>query len=164
MTHAAVTDAYVRFGHLVHRRCRRILRDDAAAEDTTQEVFLRLWRYGDAFVVAASKLSWLYRVADRCCFDRFARRSERALLPLEEADEPVSDSSPESALVDSEAALRVLARFDERVQQAIVLRYIDEMTHEEIAQAVGWSRQTVIKKLSQVERLARSEREEAAHA
>src|SRR5262245_35863165 len=69
MTHEEIEHAYRQYGHLVLRRCQRILRGAPAAEDVLQEVFVRLWRYGDAYRAAESKLPWLYRVADRCCFD-----------------------------------------------------------------------------------------------
>ena len=89
MTEEEVADAYRRYGSLVLRRCRRILRDDAAGEDALQEVFVRLMRYGDAFHQAESKVLWLYRVADRCCFDLLARRGARAeASTLEHAPEP----------------------------------------------------------------------------
>src|SRR5262252_3991385 len=129
MTEEEVADAYRRYGSLVLRRCRRILRDDAAGEDALQEVFVRLMRYGHAFHKAESKVLWLYRVADRCCFDLLARRGA-------------------PALEDREVILRFLASFDERLKQVAVLHYLDEMTQEEIAAATGWSRQTIFKKLA----------------
>ena len=67
MTREDLADLYRRFGPLVLNRCRRVLRDDAAAEDVLQDVFLRIWRYQDSFARADSKVAWLYRVADRRC-------------------------------------------------------------------------------------------------
>ncbi len=152
MTHAEVNEAYERYGPLVHRRCLRILREKTAAEDTLQEVYIRLWRYGDSFREATSKIAWLYRVADNCCFDRLGRRG--FVSTTETAPENYSDtdqSGAEGKLDDRELVLRILRLFEARVRQVVVLRYLDEMTHEEIAQETGWSRQTVIKKLAMVE-------------
>ena len=147
MTEEEVADAYRRYGSLVLRRCRRILRDDAAGEDALQEVFVRLMRYGDAFHQAESKVLWLYRVADRCCFDLLARRGARAeASTLERAPEPAHRGP--GALEDREVILRVLASFDDRLKKVAVLHYLDEMTQEEIAAATGWSRQTIFKKLA----------------
>ena len=108
MTDEEVADAYRRYGSLVLRRCRRILRDDAAGEDALQEVFVRLMRYGHAFHQAESKVLWLYRVADRCCFDLLARRGARAeASTLEHAPEPAHRGT--GALEDREVILRFLA-------------------------------------------------------
>jgi len=147
MTHEEVAEAYRRYGSLVLRRCRRILRDDAAGEDMLQEVFVRLLKYGNAFLRAESKVLWLYRVADRCCFDLLARRGSRGELQWrDEAPRLATAGQPE--VEDRDVVMRFLSTFDDRVKQVAVLHYLDEMTQEEIAAATGWSRQTVFKKLS----------------
>jgi RNA polymerase sigma-70 factor, ECF subfamily len=149
MTDAEVGEAYRRYGSLVLRRCQRILRDRAAAEDALQDVFVRLWRYGNAFREAESKVLWLYRVADRCCFDRLSRRGARAEISLAEQSVQLVDKTSYNKLVeDREVVMCFLERFDDRVKQVAVLHYLDEMTQEEIAAATGWSRQTVFKKLA----------------
>jgi RNA polymerase sigma-70 factor (ECF subfamily) len=149
MTHEEVSEAYRQFGHLVVRRCRRILREEHAAEDALQEVFVRLWRYGDAFKAADSKVLWLYRVADRCCFDQLSRRGSRAETPLDQAKEvPVVGAGHGQTLEDRDVVLRFLDRFDDRLKQIAVFHFLDEMTQEDIAIATGWSRQTVIKKIA----------------
>jgi RNA polymerase sigma-70 factor (ECF subfamily) len=126
------------------------LRDFALAEDAAQEVFVRLWRYGDAFRAADSKLLWLYRVADRCCFDELDRRRPGRTSTSAADLESVEDLHAIQALPAIEARETVLAfldRFDDRMKQIAVLYYIDELSQDEIAEAVGWSRQTVSKKL-----------------
>src|SRR6516164_7152442 len=149
MTDDEVADAYRRCGSLVLRRCRRILRDDAAGEDALQEVFVRLMRYGHAFHQAESKVLWLYRVADRCCFDLLARRGARAEAPLPEHAPMSPQQGGAEAVEDRDVVLRFLASFDDdRLKQVAVLHYLDEMTQEEIAAATGWSRQTIFKKLA----------------
>ncbi len=149
LTKEEVAEAYGRYGHLVLRRCSRILRRDDAAEDALQEVFVRLWRYGDAFRAAESKVAWLYRVADRCCFDVLARDRTRREVPFDETGaELVSEGSDRRAIEDREIVLMFLSRFDDRVKEVAVLHYLDGLTQEEIAAATGWSRQTVVKKLA----------------
>ena len=69
-----VSNIYERYGALMRRRCRRILRDDALADDALQEAFVNLIRYGAQFRAADAKLRWLYRIVDRCCFGQLDRR------------------------------------------------------------------------------------------
>jgi RNA polymerase sigma-70 factor (ECF subfamily) len=158
LTEGDVATAYERYGHLVLGRCQRILRDAAAAEDALQEAFTRLWTYGDSFAGAESKVAWLYRVADRCCFDaldRRARRGEESLetVPARHLQQPPTGAR---AVDDREVVIRFLSRFDRKVRQVAVHHYLDEMTQEEIARATGWSRQTIHKKLRFLEERAQA--------
>jgi RNA polymerase sigma-70 factor (ECF subfamily) len=155
VTERDVTQAFERYGHLVLRRCQRILRDQAMAEDAMQETFYRLWRYGDSFMAADSQVSWLWRVAERCCFDALAKRhnAERVVQATMQASSdphPQSVSTTETAFIERQTVLRMLARFETRVQQLAILHYLGELTQEEIAELTGWSRQTVNKKLASV--------------
>jgi RNA polymerase sigma-70 factor (ECF subfamily) len=148
MDTSEVAAAYRQFGRLVLRRCRRILRQEHAAEDATQEVFLKLWRYGQSYRHADCKLGWLYRVADRCCFNELHRRQTRREV-AQPAERDVA--APAHGLSeDRQLIVRFLGRFEDRVQRVAILHFVEEMTQEEIAAATGWSRQTIHKKLSQV--------------
>ncbi|MBI5545193.1 MAG: sigma-70 family RNA polymerase sigma factor [Deltaproteobacteria bacterium] len=142
-----MADAYALYGPLVMRRCRRLLREEAAADDAAQEVFLRLWKYGASFREAESKLAWLYRVAERCCFDCAKRRERRAEAPLDETADRPEPRAGAQAVDDWSVVVRYLGRLDQRMRQVAVLHYLDEMNQLEIAAATGWTRQTVAKKL-----------------
>lgn len=128
---------------LVLRRCRSFLRDEHAAEDAAQRVFIKLWRYGTSFRLADSKLGWLYRVAHRCCLDELRQRRIRLEPSLRER----VVAHVMGAVEDRDAARRFLDQFDERVQRVALLRYYGELSHDEIADVTGWSRQTIHKKL-----------------
>lgn len=150
VTKTEVDDAYRRYSSFVLRRCRRILRDDAAAQDALQEAFFRFWRYGGTLRRSESRLAWLYRVAERCCFDLLAQRRGRSETELMGIDEHREDSSIARDLENRQLVMQFLDRFDERMKAIAVLHYLDDMTQEEIANTVGWSRQTVFKKLTLV--------------
>jgi RNA polymerase sigma-70 factor (ECF subfamily) len=148
LTEEEVADAYRRYGHLVRLRCQRILRRDAAVEDALQEVYLRLWRYGESFRQAESRLGWLYRVAERCAYDQLAKRrgAERSTAAAASGDE--ASERDARALEDAQVVLQFLGELDDRLRQVAVHHYLDEMTQEQIASATGWSRQTIVKKLA----------------
>ncbi len=149
MTRQEMVDAYARFGHLVFHRCRRIVRDATLAEDMVQEVFLKLWRNGDGFLAADSRLAWLYTVADRCCFDALDRR-RRAGGRLPAGDVDAAPATGGGGHEDRDLVLRLLGELDDRVRRVVVLYYVDEQSQDEIAAATGWSRQTIWKKLGEV--------------
>ncbi|MBK7863955.1 MAG: sigma-70 family RNA polymerase sigma factor [Archangiaceae bacterium] len=155
MTERQLNDAYERFGHLVFRRCLAILRDEAAAKDAVQEVFVRLWRLPDGFTAAHSKLRWLYRVGERICFDVLDRHAHQREEPLQPEHDDVHSAPPAAnAIDDGEVVLRFISRFDERTRQVALLFYLDGLTREQIAAETGWSRHTVAKKLALLQQRA----------
>jgi RNA polymerase sigma-70 factor (ECF subfamily) len=156
MTADEVAAAYRQFGTAVLARCRRMLGSASFAEDALQEVFLRLYRYGDAFRAADSKLLWLYRVADRCCLDHIAKSDLRRRVVLVDDPDQLGasgqESSPEAlgSAEDRQLVHALLGRFSPRVRRVAYLYYVDEMTMDEIARETGWSRKTISRKLAAV--------------
>lgn len=152
MTDEELAEAYRRFGTVVLRRCLRLLRDDSEAEDALQDTFMKLWRYGRAYAQAESKLLWLYRVADRCCFDRLGRRP-RSTDQLDRIAESAAaaDGRPGWERVeDGDLLDKLLGAVDDRMRRIAVLYYVDDMSQEEIATETGWSRQTINKQLGKL--------------
>jgi RNA polymerase sigma-70 factor, ECF subfamily len=143
---AQIEEVFRRYGRLVHVRCKAILRDEAAAEDALQETFVRVWRYRSSWDAAQSKLGWLYRTAQRCCFDHISRRKTQQERSFTDA---LSSSAPSAAqaVEDRDLVFSFLERFDDKLREVAVLYYLDEMTQDEIATATGCSRQTVNKKI-----------------
>lgn len=120
---------------------RRILGNQADAEDVAQEAFLRLWRHADRFDERAAKFAtWFYRVTTNLCLDR-TRRAPMA--PLEAAGDPV-DSRPgqEDALADRRTRAAVagaVAELPDRLRAAITLTYDAGLSNADAAKALDIS-------------------------
>jgi RNA polymerase sigma-70 factor (ECF subfamily) len=151
-----LAELYRSYGHLVVRRCRSILRDEAEAKDAMQDVFVRAMRYPRSVAQADSKLQWLYRTAERCCFDRLRRRGRETPVTPDDLARVAQCGISQSAGEAREVILAFLDRFEPKVQQVAVLYYLDELPQEEIAQQLGWSRRTVGKKLALVRSRAKA--------
>jgi RNA polymerase sigma-70 factor (ECF subfamily) len=138
---------YERYGYFVLRRCRAILRDPALADDALQETFVKVLRGGAAVREADEPLRWLYRVADRCCFDvlRRRRRSPVTLSPDEGRGK-----HPGVEIEIRDAVLRLLAGLDEDEMRIAVMLVVDGMSQGEIAAEVGLSRVTVNKRVQSI--------------
>lgn len=158
-----LTELYRRYGYALHRRCRVLLRDDAAADDVLQEVFVKLMRAGAGVRDAEAPLRFLQRVADNACFDWMRKRRTARTEPMD--DGPAEDV-PAPPGVDHEArslALRVLARLDDAEQSLAVMAYVDGLTQSEIARELGVSQPAVNKKLQKIrEHAERALRTESA--
>jgi RNA polymerase sigma factor (sigma-70 family) len=153
LSNEEVADIFRRCGHLLLRRCRFVMRDPAAAEDVLQEVFMKIMRHGAAYRAADAKLRWLYRVVDNCCFDALKkRRHHPPPLAIAEDREPRAHPAVEERLGIS----RALERLPERDRQVAVLAFVDGLTQDQIAGEIGWSRQTINRKLREIrDRLGR---------
>lgn len=137
---------YRRFGAVVYARCRRLLRDQAAAEDATQEVFLRVLRHLAQVPDDRGALAWIYRVSTNYCLnvlrDRAARESASAPVPA------VAGQNPEASLERRDVVLRLVERAPEKLRAPAVLYYVDGLEQQQIAQILGLSRRTVINRLA----------------
>jgi len=116
-----------------------------------QEVFLRAVTHGDSFRGEASPMTWLYRISTNLCLNRLRDRKQHLQLELFAQVLPALASSPEGAASARQAAQALLGDLDARTRAAVVYRYLDGMTQDEIAEVTGWSRKTLGKKLREFE-------------
>lgn len=148
-------ELYALYGPAVYRRCLRLLRDEDAARDATQDVFVKLVREMGRLEERESAMGWLYTVATRHCLNVLRdrrRRGERA--PADDL-ELAAPESP-SGLPGRVLARAVLSRFDEGTQAVAVGVLVDGMEHEELASALGVSRKTVQRRLARFLERARA--------
>lgn len=155
MSRDSVANAYEKYGHLVLKRCELILRDTDAAKDALQEVFIRLMKYGQRFAQAESPVRWLYRVSDRVCFDAIERRARQPALLHPQTPELATPADLGEDVANRQVILRFLNIFDDTLKRIAVLHYVDELSQERIAEEMGWSRQTINKKIALLRRRAK---------
>lgn len=143
------------FGPAILRRCTRLLKDSAEAEDATQEVFLKVCRYLDRLSPSDSGLPWVYQIATSVCLNRL-RTKARTDRAVAKATTGVAPASLAAALEDRDLAASLLARFDARTGLIAVYHLVDGMTQEEIADALGVTRRTVYTHLTRFLEQARA--------
>lgn len=150
LTNAEVADLYRRYGYFMHRRCRLLLRDPAAADDALQEAFMKVMAHGSTLRTVDRPLRWLLRVADRCCFDQMRRNRRHLAIPLAADGEVAEPVHPGADPVLRSAVLSLLARLDDDDQQIAVMAFVEGMSQGEIAEEIGRSRVTVNKKVQAI--------------
>ncbi|MBX5484825.1 MAG: sigma-70 family RNA polymerase sigma factor [Myxococcaceae bacterium] len=148
-----LSELYRRFGPTIYARCRRLLRDDVAAEDATQEVFLRVLRHIESAPTDQAALAWIYRISTNYCLNQIRDRSRQA-EPVENIPEQAGEH-PEAPMIDRDLALRLLTRAPENLRAPAVLYYVDGMEQAQVAQVLGISRRTVINRLGEFANRAR---------
>jgi RNA polymerase sigma factor (sigma-70 family) len=140
-----------RHGPMVLNVCRRILHDAHAAEDVFQATFLVLADRAAAVRRRASLASFLHGVAYRLAVR--ARRQRLESLPAAVGDRaagPVDELAWKEVLgiLDDE-----LGRLSDRYRAPLVLCYLEGRTQDEAARQLGWSLNTLRRRLAQGRRL-----------
>ncbi len=134
-----IRQLYERYGPMVHRRRRGLLRDDEEATEAMQDVFVEVLRRQERLDVAAPS-SFLYRAATNVCLNRIRTRKRRP----QDADTDLVEriaSAPEAEERTLVAAFLdgVLARELPNTREMAVMHLVDGMTLEEVAEATGLS-------------------------
>lgn len=154
-----IASLYNRYGAIVTRRCAYILKDEEAAHDATQEVFVKVMRNIGAFRQDASPLTWMLRIATNHCLNVVASQRagwrERYRRYREHVAEGAGNDG--DALERAEWIRRLLGRLDAETAQIAIHYYVDEMTQAEIATAIDRSMPTVRKRLAKFLRVAQKE-------
>ncbi len=113
---------------------RRILRDEARAEEIVQDAMLRVWINAPRWRPEAAFRTWLYRVVVNLCLNEKRRP---AVLPLEQAGEPADPAPDAGAMLEARQRDRKLAAaidaLPARQRAAIVLTYQEGLANAEAA-------------------------------
>ncbi|QAY66858.1 sigma-70 family RNA polymerase sigma factor [Paenibacillus protaetiae] len=131
-------DIFHKYYPSVLRKLAALLRDEAAAEDLAQEVFLKLYKYPPSRPEAVG--AWLHRVLTRSAYDYLdGKNRERQLVQKQERQlmtEPQSSQSGEHAAIKQDEEQQVhswLSSLPERDREMLLLRY-SGYSYSEIAQ------------------------------
>ena len=144
-----------RYGPMVLRRCRRLLRDEEEALDACQDVFVRvLERRGRLDARYPSSL--LFRIATHVCLNRIRDRGRR---PEDQDDirlNAIACAGPPGG--ESEARMildRLFNRYPDSSRTIAVLHYVDGLTLEQVASEIGLSVSGVRKRLRRLRETVR---------
>ena len=142
---AAFRSLFLRHSPGVRRYLGDLLRDDAAADDATQETFLRAFDSLRSLRDGARLSSWLFGIARNVFLEQcraradLKRRLEQPNVEVEAVDQA---PTPDAALLLAEAD-RVLAdalsHVGEPRKSALLLRLDHGLSYEDIADVMGWS-------------------------
>src|SRR5262245_47375943 len=136
-----VYDAHARS---VRRFLGDLLRDDASADEATQETFVRAHARLETLREGDKVLPWLFGIARNVFYEELRAR-KRHLRSIDGDDErgrePALSPSPEGMLLGAEADAKLaeaLAELGEERRAALVLRIDHGLDYDQIAEVMGW--------------------------
>ncbi|MDB4977137.1 MAG: polymerase sigma-54 factor RpoN [Myxococcaceae bacterium] len=138
---------YRRYGALVYRRCLRLLRSEALAEEAMQDVFVELVRRRERLEDRGLS-SLLFQMATHVSLNRLRSRRRHP----EQADDRVlsliaNDEQLEERSLSESVLSRLFGREPPSTRVMATLHYVDGMTLEEVAAELGLSVSGVRKRL-----------------
>jgi RNA polymerase sigma-70 factor, ECF subfamily len=145
---------------------RYLMRNAADAEDAAQECYLRALRHFDTYRGPAMK-PWLLTILRNVCNAEFARRGKQEVAADCSAEKEADDvplwqepqASAETMLLrqhDDDTVRRLVAGLPQQFREVIVLREVNELSYQEIAQVAGVPVGTVMSRLARARTMLRS--------
>lgn len=149
----AFGELYSLFLDRIYRYVFYQLRDTMAAEDITEETFVKAWQVIDSCKGKGQTFSpWLYRIAHNQVVDKV--RSERKTIVTDVAVAGVSDPERETEdKLEREGLLEAISGLSESQQQVILMKFIEGMPTSQIGQVMGKSQGAI--RILQMRALAR---------
>ena len=131
--------------------------DSAAASDVTQQVFLKLMTSIGQFRGEAEFSTWLYRLVVNACMDVARARKLGPMAADRERLELVAAAGSQEMDVEraeeAESVRAAVAALPAKFRVAVLLRYFEDLSYEEMAKALGCSMGTVASRLSRGHRM-----------
>ena len=135
----ALLALHKRYANLVYSMAWRVLQDVGAAEEVTQDVFMKLWQRGHRYDAARGRFSsWLLTITRFAAIDRL--RAEGRHPPTTELSSDDSDEQtwPDHRSWEQGQHLRLLlGQLPEEQRQVLELAYFGGLTHSELAIYLG---------------------------
>lgn len=151
-----------RYQGTVYSLCYRMVGDAQEAEDLAQESFLRFYRTLNRFEPGSRLRPWLHRITANVCLDALRKRRVETLHlgdVLEGDDHPTTynrDELPEEAFLCRELQRDVqnaLLKLPVDYRVVLVLRYLEDLSYQEIAEALDVPVSTVETRLFRAKKM-----------
>lgn len=125
--------------------------DRAAASDVTQQIFLKLLTTIGQFRGDSQFTSWLHRLTVNCCLDE--QRKRRRWLGLEETSmNRTRDREPHERRYErmeiADVVKLAISELKPKFRLPVLLKYVEGLSYEEIAEVMGCSKGTVASRLN----------------
>jgi RNA polymerase sigma-70 factor (ECF subfamily) len=154
---SAFEDIVLKYQDKIYNLCRHMLGNAQDAEDAAQDAFLKAFQALPKFQPEASLYTWLYRIATNTCID-FKKKPifESLFGSSEEGERLVHDRasdapSPEKIYQSKEidqALQESLRKLSPKLRAIIILKEIEELSYDEIADTLEISMGTVKSRLA----------------
>ena len=178
----AFQELYERYKTKVYNTAYRITCNATEAADVTQEVFIHLFKKVGLFEFRSSFSTWVYRMSVNASIDRYRKITRHPAYSTDDeafqetaqyrtlADESRPAADEDAVQKESDAQIqKMISALPIKLRTAVVLRYVQDLSYQEVAQALGCSEGTVKSRLNRAHEklrkiIGKSGQEGALHA
>lgn len=151
----AFTELITNYKDKIFHLAYRMLSNVQEAEDITQETFLRVYSNLDRYDEEHKFSTWIFRIATNLCIDRIRKKKANYSLDENWNDEdgldwysrlPSQGKSPEEEAISSEEQNQIhqaIMNLPSKYRVIMILRYIQDLSIQEISEVVNLSNSTV---------------------
>jgi len=127
-----------------YKLCYSILKNEASAQDAVQEAFIRAYRKWETYDKNKPFRPWLSRILVNECYRILEK--EKKVIHLE-FDESASSSKESLSFDEHDDLDKAISSLDDEQRIPLILKYIDDLTNEEIADILKLNVNTVKSRL-----------------
>ncbi|MEM9033872.1 MAG: RNA polymerase sigma factor [Actinomycetota bacterium] len=145
----------VEHGDAVYRLARSVVRDPALAEDVTQDTMIRVWERLDTFRGDGSVRGWILRIAHNTAIATLRRVRDQATDPnlLPDRAEAIGVARRVEGYLAVDELDEALGRLDDISRSLVVLREVEGLSYQEIADVLEISVPAVRTRLMRARRV-----------
>ncbi len=128
---------YNRYASKIFAKCISLLKDEALAQDATQEIFMKIFLNLTKFAERAKFSTWVYSITYNYCIDYLRKKKKLNNIFSDEMEKAadVEDEVPDHQLLEMETKKlkTVLAEIPEGDREILLMKYQHELSIKEIA-------------------------------
>lgn len=159
----AFKDLVEKYQRKVYAICYGMLKDSESSMDVSQEVFIKVYRYIDKFNQKSSFYTWLYRITVNMCIDHIRKNGKVQKVEYDDRLSHDGESEGEDYILPSrlgihpdrvygrkelrQKMLEALESLGEKHRTILILREVEGLSYDEIADVLNISKGTVMSRL-----------------
>jgi RNA polymerase sigma factor (sigma-70 family) len=140
---------------IIYKIARAYCPDMDERKDLVQEIMIQVWKSFDRYEGRASYSTWIYRIALNVSISYYRKEKRRKISnnPLSGGSLDIIDQIPGDEKDEKDANVELLFRFISELKEldkALMILYLDEKSHKEMAEVIGISETNVATKISRI--------------
>ena len=153
---AEFADVLQRHRGLVFKVAHSYSRDAEDRDDLAQEIAAQLWRAWPSYDPHRPLATWMYRIALNVAISHLRGRSRHDAhhVPLDESHEAIEGAADDAEADRLRTLQQLIARLD-ALDRALLLLYLDERSHREIAEILGLTETNVATRIGRLKQRLR---------
>ena len=139
---------YDRYSRLVYAKSLSMLKNEAAAEDAVQEIFIKVMLKLSSYTGEAKFSTWMYAITYNYCIDIIRKTQRKKAIDVEDIDVLEASMIPEPddariLEVDIKRLKYILERIPRKDKAILMMKYLEEFSIKEIAEIMEKSESAV---------------------